>query len=370
MNSFTKVSLVASLTLLLSACSSGQSDLADTASREFLDDFFSKDDDAAYCGSMQIEGADPETFHILADGYAADEDRVYYRVMQLDGEGICAESSLDPSTFVVFGEGYVGDATTIFNSLYGAVSDMSFSIDPASFEVLDATYVKDANGVYFLSWQDGRFEIEGADFETFEVTGDGYAKDKNHSYYLGKAVASAGESLDADIWKSYYNKNLDFQMDYPDTWTLNDSGFTKESQGLSFLTSLDPYEEDCLKLSVSAISFQYHEMDVTSKDAFVNKLLLDSSEAESTHSRPSWGGLITQDVIQYSQTTDGKELIKVEFDLSEYKPWSRKALCIGEFPPDGVYFVPYKEDWSEFLLVSIFNGPNPLVEQAILTLSW
>lgn len=387
MKIFSKVILLASVVLLFSACNSEQNNIADTASRETLDGFFSKDEGAVYCGSMQIEGADPETFHILADGYAADEDHVYYRVMQLDGEEVCAQSPLDPDTFVVFGGGYVGDSTIIFNPLYGIVSDKSFSIDPASFEVLDAVYVKDANGVYFLSSQDGRFEIKGADVDSFEVTTDGYAKDKNYSYYLGKILESNDESTDQ--WKTYYNQELGFQMDYLDTWSLEDGGFTlgdyqsvKKSSILNFQTSLDPYGSysdspyevaECLKQDVISVGFQYHEMSVFSKEEFLDELVADSLEAESTNSRPSWGGLISNDSVEYVQTRSGKEIMKVEFDLSEYKPWPKKALCIGELPPDVIYFVPYKEDWSEFLLISIFNEPDPsdpLVEQAILTLSW
>lgn len=172
---------------------------------------------------------------------------------------------------------------------------------------------------------------------------------------------------DTILWKTYSNAALDFEMDYPDMWSVGDSGFTKERFGLNFRTALDPYEEDCLRQDVSTVQFQYHEMDVSSKDEFVDKLVSDTLEAQSTNSRPSWGGPITRESIQSLHTLDGEEILKVEFN---YEPWSAKQLCIGEIPPEVLYFAPYKENWSEFLLILVFNDPDPLVEEAILTLSW
>ena len=171
------------------------------------------------------------------------------------------------------------------------------------------------------------------------------------------------------VWKTYSNEALNFQMDYPGDWTLEDRGLTKESRGLDFLTSLNPYEDGCLKQDVAAIQFQHHEMEVTSRDEFINQLIEDSVEAQSptTGGRPSWGGYITQDLIQSLRTNEAKEILKVAYD---YEPWSRKALCIGEIPPEVIYFVPYKDDWSEFFLILVVNDPDPFVEQAILTLRW
>ncbi|WP_299570538.1 DKNYY domain-containing protein, partial [uncultured Leptotrichia sp.] len=172
--------------------------------REFIGDYYAKDNKYVYFYGKKLKDVLPEGFETVKENYVKDNKNVYKIEADItDSIPISSDNKintkkisldgLDVKTFRALENGK--DVTSIDyfvdkNNIYYAYENLEKiqGADKNSFEVLGYYIAKDKNNVYL-----GNEKIEGADAKTFEVIDiyAGFARDKNYLYDSNERIKNS-----------------------------------------------------------------------------------------------------------------------------------------------------------------------------------
>mgnify|MGYP000919155293 CR=1 FL=1 len=151
--------------------------------REFIGDYYAKDNKNVYLYGKKLKDVLPEGFETVKENYVKDSKNVYKIEAEItDSIPISSDNKINTKKISLDG-----------------LDVKTFRALENSKDVTSIDYFVDKNNIYYA--YENLEKIQGADKNSFEVLGNYIAKDKNNVYYNGKKM----ENVDSKSFKNFGN---------------------------------------------------------------------------------------------------------------------------------------------------------------------